>query len=108
VGRPVRCGWLSLHATLEASSGDWPGCAAAYNMIVSSRQPMENPLVTEADAERKCPICGGPIMEMHGIARCMRCHTLIDTCCEGIGPNPEKAERSEPPPAGGTASRQHT
>jgi hypothetical protein len=60
-------------------------------MIVSAEQPVKNPLEDVADNDRRCPICGGPLIAVHCIARCMRCHNVIDTCCEGIGPNPMMA-----------------
>ena len=44
-----------------------------------------------AAGERVCPFCGGQVIDIHGMAQCMHCHTLLDTCCEGASPNPHKA-----------------
>ncbi len=41
-----------------------------------------------------CPICGGNVIEIHCVARCTRCHTIIDTCCEGL----RMPSRAEPSP----------
>ena len=30
-----------------------------------------------------CPVCGGHLIEIRGKLQCERCHTIIETCCEG-------------------------
>lgn len=31
-----------------------------------------------------CPSCGGHLIEIHGVLQCERCHTITETCCEGV------------------------
>lgn len=38
----------------------------------------------ESSDEQTCPFCGGPLLEIHCISRCARCHVIVDTCCEGL------------------------
>jgi hypothetical protein len=33
-----------------------------------------------------CPVCGGQLIEIRGKLQCARCHTIIETCCEGGPP----------------------
>lgn len=33
--------------------------------------------------ETVCPFCGGPLLLIHCELRCLRCHALIEGCCEG-------------------------
>ena len=33
-----------------------------------------------------CPVCGGHLIEIRGKLQCERCHTIIETCCEGGPP----------------------
>ncbi|HEX5102210.1 MAG TPA: hypothetical protein VFV87_00260 [Pirellulaceae bacterium] len=33
-----------------------------------------------------CPVCGGHLLEIRGKLQCERCHTIIETCCEGGPP----------------------
>lgn len=35
-------------------------------------------------SDRICPICGGRVIDIHCVAQCLSCHTMIDTCCEGV------------------------
>uniref|UniRef100_A0A7C2PBB3 Uncharacterized protein n=1 Tax=Schlesneria paludicola TaxID=360056 RepID=A0A7C2PBB3_9PLAN len=30
-----------------------------------------------------CPVCGGALAEIGKKWRCQRCHTIVETCCEG-------------------------
>jgi hypothetical protein len=30
-----------------------------------------------------CPICGGELIEIRAKLQCQRCHTILETCCEG-------------------------
>ena len=30
-----------------------------------------------------CPACGGALMEIRHKLQCQRCHTIVETCCEG-------------------------
>ncbi len=30
-----------------------------------------------------CPACGGSLMEIRAKLQCERCHTIVETCCEG-------------------------
>ena len=30
-----------------------------------------------------CPACGGPLMDIRHKLQCQRCHTIVETCCEG-------------------------
>ncbi|MCU0876178.1 MAG: DUF2089 domain-containing protein [Pirellulaceae bacterium] len=38
---------------------------------------------TEPPARPICPICGGPLIEIRAKLQCERCHTILETCCEG-------------------------
>ena len=81
----------------SASAADRPESGLANFMLVS-KQPIENGLGVVA-GKRRCPSCDGPLVEIHCIARCMRCHSMIDTCCEGVAPNPSKLGRLDAPRA---------
>jgi hypothetical protein len=39
-----------------------------------SEEPVRQPI---------CPICGGPLIEIRAKLQCQRCHTILETCCEG-------------------------
>jgi hypothetical protein len=56
--------------------------------------------------QRVCPLCGGAIIEIHCVAYCTQCHAAIDSCCEGIKPNPGKLSRMESVPCGKSVLRQ--
>jgi hypothetical protein len=30
-----------------------------------------------------CPVCGGTFVEIRHKLHCSRCHSIIETCCEG-------------------------
>lgn len=30
-----------------------------------------------------CPVCGGSLMDVKQKMVCRRCHTVVETCCEG-------------------------
>ena len=30
-----------------------------------------------------CPVCGGSLMEIRQKSVCERCHSIVETCCEG-------------------------
>ena len=32
---------------------------------------------------RACPVCGGSLYEIRHKLHCQRCHTIVETCCEG-------------------------
>jgi hypothetical protein len=56
------------------------------------------PLFTAHDTTRPptppvstCPVCGGPLFELHSQNRCARCHYVICQSCDG-----ERAEQVEP------------
>jgi hypothetical protein len=55
-------------------------------MLVAKKPMMDDPFESAIYAEARCPICGGPLLSVHCVARCTRCHALIDTCCEGTAP----------------------
>ena len=29
-----------------------------------------------------CPVCGGQLMDIRRKLTCMRCHSIIETCCD--------------------------
>lgn len=35
-----------------------------------------------------CPICGGPVVEEHGVFKCTFCGQVVESCCEGVPPPP--------------------
>ena len=30
-----------------------------------------------------CPVCDGRVIELRGKLVCLRCHTIVETCCDG-------------------------
>jgi len=30
-----------------------------------------------------CPVCGGALVDIRMKLQCSRCHTIVETCCEG-------------------------
>lgn len=30
-----------------------------------------------------CPVCGGALAEIRHKLHCTRCHSIVETCCEG-------------------------
>jgi ribosomal protein S27AE len=37
-----------------------------------------------ADCPRVCPVCGsGTLLEIRQKLQCARCHSIVETCCEG-------------------------
>lgn len=41
-------------------------------------QPKDTPT-----CQRVCPVCGGQLIEIRAKLQCARCHTILETCCEG-------------------------
>lgn len=43
--------------------------------------------VAEERIERRCqpgcPVCGGSLVNIRQKLQCARCHTIVETCCEG-------------------------
>lgn len=37
----------------------------------------------EQSGRRACPVCGGPLVEIRQKLQCSRCHSIVETCCEG-------------------------
>ncbi|WP_156514358.1 hypothetical protein [Planctomyces sp. SH-PL14] len=35
------------------------------------------------NCQRACPVCGGSLYEIRHKLHCQRCHTIVETCCEG-------------------------
>ncbi|RLS56472.1 MAG: hypothetical protein DWH91_06665 [Planctomycetota bacterium] len=61
-------------------------------MIESSRNVItHNPLPDEDAATGPsagqctvaCPACGSGLMEIRHKLQCVRCHVIVETCCEG-------------------------
>ena len=44
------------------------------------------PPANDAVPSRVCPVCGGPLIEIRAKLQCHRCHTIVETCCEGGPP----------------------
>ncbi|QDU39076.1 hypothetical protein Mal4_34110 [Maioricimonas rarisocia] len=44
------------------------------------QQPQQKVASTTACA---CPVCGGGLVEIRMKLQCSRCHTIVETCCEG-------------------------
>jgi hypothetical protein len=38
---------------------------------------------TDQSCRRDCPVCGGPLVEIRQKLQCSRCHSIVETCCEG-------------------------
>ncbi|MFG0332505.1 MAG: hypothetical protein ACF8TS_03995 [Maioricimonas sp. JB049] len=46
----------------------------------SRQQPQQQVVSTTACA---CPVCGGRLIDIRMKLQCSRCHTIVETCCEG-------------------------
>jgi ribosomal protein S27AE len=39
---------------------------------------------SRSDCSRVCPVCGsGMLLEIRQKLQCGRCHSIVETCCEG-------------------------
>lgn len=45
----------------------------------------EQPPEETPTCQRVCPVCGGQLIEIRAKLQCARCHTILETCCEGGG-----------------------
>ncbi len=43
-----------------------------------ARETSANPGCTRA-----CPVCGGRLIDIRHKLHCERCHSIVETCCEG-------------------------
>ncbi len=59
-----------------------PGATEAemFGPSRKSSEPEQEP------AKMACPVCGGPLIEIRAKLQCRRCHTILETCCEGGRP----------------------
>jgi hypothetical protein len=79
----------------------WKNPAGSPKMIWAAKRmskdsfPSHERIGEAATAQRVCPICGGALVEIHCVARCTRCHALIDICCEGTQPVPPKPPNAD-------------
>jgi hypothetical protein len=71
----------------------------------AAREPPDDRQNRGPTAERTCPFCGGPVLDIHGVATCLHCHAMLDTCCEGTPPDPHKVS-SPPEKSPGEQARQ--
>jgi hypothetical protein len=72
------------------------------NSIIQQASTATNNVLLGDDVtdQRICPFCGGAIIEIHCVAYCTQCHATVDSCCEGIQPNPRKLSRIDRVPEG--------
>lgn len=38
---------------------------------------------TQRRCQPACPVCGGSLVNIRQKLQCGRCHTIVETCCEG-------------------------
>lgn len=51
-----------------------------------TREPKsQTPPESSNDCRRMpvCPVCGGRLVAIRMKSQCERCHTIVETCCEG-------------------------
>ena len=56
-----------------------PGTSATAPGLSRSAEP---PRANSA-CVRACPVCGGSLYEIRHKLHCQRCHSIVETCCEG-------------------------
>ncbi len=71
-------------------ASDDPGVYSKVKSVLAgalaSRQSHGSEIVGEADPERidrpACPVCGGQLLDIRRKLCCVRCHSIIETCCD--------------------------
>ena len=53
------------------------------NPSQSTTKPIERDAPANESCTRACPVCGGSLYEVRHKLHCQRCHTIVETCCEG-------------------------
>jgi hypothetical protein len=72
-------------STIIALHGHWSRTMEDCGM--SARTQADDHITNDKSPDeycrRACPVCGGPLLEIRQKLQCSRCHSIVETCCEG-------------------------